>query len=321
MLGVFRKKEGLFKANEGVTKMKGALAICLFIGLSLCMGCAKGIRYQMAAAQAQKVTVQGLEPNDKIIEVFDNYNGTISTGTWMWMVINKGKDYKIGKIDLIKGQVSDIQPLTTYNPSKPLYWTKFNENKMGGGEACVGACMSTTAFGGTVEKWGFDMEKEFWGDPDHLVAISYQYAKKESTHGSQYYSYTKTESQSGARQRFTKGETIVDIDKCIGYSDTFALKTYPRARYYPISPNIYIGCQPNMMKDTTIVDLFVYDTNSKESWGADMDFEKGNYYVDGAVTPDCSTACLIFGQPGNYSVLQYKPKEVIKAIKMFKTIQ
>ncbi len=76
-----------------------------------------------------------------------------------------------------------------------------------------------------------------------------------------------------------------------------------------------------MPKDTTVVDLFVYDTNSKEAWGADMDFEKGNYYVDGAVTPDYSMGYIIVGQPGNYSVSQYKMKEIVKAIKTFKTIQ
>lgn len=301
-------------------KMKGALMLCLLISLALCMGCKKGVRYQMMAPKSETVALQGLEPKDKIIEVFDNYNGVIAKDTWMWMVIKREKEYNICKADLAKGQVSDIQLLTTYNPNQPLYWTKFSETKMGSGEACMGACLSATAFGGTVEKWGFDGEKEFWGDPNHLVAISYQYVRKESTHGYQY-SYTVSSEDSGARQRFTKGDIIIDIDKSHGYAHAFGEKIHHKARYYPLSTNIYIGFQPNSLKNVEIVDLFVYDIGVKESWGADMDFEKGSYYVDTAVLPDSSAVCIIVGQSGNYTIKQYKINEVVKAIKMFKVIQ
>ncbi|MBI4726547.1 hypothetical protein HY768_04880 [candidate division TA06 bacterium] len=300
--------------------MKRTLAICLLIGLTLCLGCATiSVRYQMTAPQPQTVTVQGLDPKDKIIEVFDNYQSTVATGTWMWMVLKRGNAYNLCKIDLVGGRVSDIQPLTTYNPAQPFYWTKFAETKMGGGAACVGACMSATPCGGTTNKWGFEIEKQFWGSTNHSVSISYQYSEKSSSDFGQ--SYRASEWQAGFRESFAKGDTIVDIGKYNGYSNTYLLKTHPKARYYPLFANVYIGFQPNSMKDVAIVDMFIYDIVQKEAWGADLDFGKGSFYVDGAVTPDYSTACLIIGQPGNYTIRQYKPNELMRAIKMFKTIQ
>src|SRR3989304_10598046 len=299
--------------------------VVIFIFL-LQFGCgAKMVRYVMDEPTFSDNDIQGISTSDEIIEISDTYKGKTNSDDSFWIVVKKDGTYHLGKLNVETREIKDLNPMSEddYGEANSIYWDSFVEENLGAGGACIGACVSETPFGGTTDKYGLNAEKNIWGNPDNKVKVSYQYVKERSST-----SYSTTTSwQSGATQTFSKGENVVTINISDGYVHAFDLRAGKYARYYPIENNNYLGLQADKTRTVGIVNVFTYILNfddesaNQKSFGATLENLPGNY-IDGCVTKDGKTVCIIIDKPdGSYLLRKTPTKEIVKNLKMFRTIQ
>ncbi len=309
-------------------KMKKNLLNCIFLAAAFVyFGCGSaGVRYVMDEPAFSDVTVRGLNEGDKIIEVSDAYKGKINDENTFWCVIERDGNYQLGKLNIATGEIKDLNPMAEdeYGEHKSIYWDSFNEENLGGGEACMGSLLAATPCGGTISKYGLNAQKRMWGDPDNTIKVSYQYEAKQSTSSN----YTTTSWQSAGTQTFSRGDKVVTINVFDGYGSAYNLQTGKYARFYPIDENNYLGFQAEKIRDADMVNVFAYILNfndeaaNQKSFGAGLERLPGTY-IDGCATKDGKTACLILRDvnSGNYIIKKGPTKEYIKNVKMLRAIQ
>jgi hypothetical protein len=307
--------------------MKKSVLIWAAIIVSILqVGCgANLVRYVMDEPPFTDIEVKGIDNEDQIIEVSDAYKNQVNDDGTFWCVVYKDGNYQLGKLNVETGEIKDLSPLseTDYSEEQSIYWDSFNEEGMGGGEACIGACLSQTAFGGTTDKYGLNAQKNIWGNPENTVKVSYQYTQEQST--STY--YTTTSWQSGATQTFSKNDKVATINVSDGYVHAFNLRAGKYARYYPIDDNNYLGLQEqnkdgeNMLYVITYLLNFNDESANQKSFGARLENLDG-IYVDGCVTRDGKIACIILKKGyDKYIIQRANTKDLVKNVKMFRTIQ
>lgn len=271
-------------------------------------------RYSMKEPEFKDVQVMGLDPKNEIVEATDIYNNQTAGDNVYWLVVKQDKKYHIGHLDISSGVVTNMQPLDTYSPEKPLYWTKLAEAKMSGGSQLLGACMSQTAFGGTTEDYSFIAEKYFGGDEQHRVHI--EYSLKES--GSASWNEKRTEKSWAGRLKFLFGDNTMEPLSIYGHQDIFTPNSNVlRSRYYPIGERQYLSVQPEEPKGASRIAIIYFDLGrDKSSWGAQYSLPKK--YVDCCVSKDGKIINFIMGKEGNYFMRQYTPTSIIANVKALK---
>jgi len=302
------------------TKILFVIVVLFFM-----IGCAPSIvRFKMEEPIVQReVRVRGLESNDKIVEISDAYKGQYDQEGNFWVVISRKSNFFIGEIDFNSGNVTNLKVLDNYDSGYTIYWDKLNETKMGEGEKLGRSCLTGCCMGVPIktDEYGFDAEKSFWGDKNHRIQISWQWAQISRSHqyGTEYRRHGKIS------QKFLKGDNVASINEnnSFGYFSNYDVRgNIKKFRFYPAGDDIYIGAQPSPPLEEIIkVDFFAYDLKTSSSYGADMDFLEPNYYVDTGVNRDGNLVSIITGSPGNYLIRQFSAKDFIKAIKLFKASQ
>ncbi|RMF54404.1 MAG: hypothetical protein D6748_16460 [Calditrichaeota bacterium] len=292
------------------------VGITIATAILLVYGCSSSlIRYVITEPPVEaEIDIKGLEPKDKIIEVSDVYNGSYCAGDTFWVVVKRKKKYLLGKIDIRSGNVNHLVPMEAYDPRHPIYWTTLEENQMGFMGKVKGSFLARMTGNGTTDKYGFEAEKVFWGEQNHLVSITYQWKKNEDKMIDIAYE------NSASTQRFLIGNDVIDMLASHGYNWAFfRTGNVRKCRFYPAGDNTYLGIEPNTLEDTYVVTFVVFDTQLKESWGADLDFRVP--YVDGAVTRDEQLVGIVVGKPGSYSIKQYPVQSFVRNVKLHKAIQ
>lgn len=271
--------------------------------------------YVMKEPEFKDVVITGLSKGTNIIEVSDIYDNQLSKNNSYWIVVRSEKKYQIGKIDMVSGAVTDLKPLDVYSNDKPLYWTNLNENKMSTGAKLLGACMSSTAIGGTKEDYSFIAEKYFDNNDQHLVHV--EYSIKESGRKDLYGGGTE-EITWGRKLKFLIGDKILEPLSEFGHIHIFSSnRNILKSRFYPIGERQYISIQPNEPKGTNKIAIIYYDLGrDKSSWGAQYKLPKN--YVDCCVSQDGKIVGIIIGKEGNYILRQYSSENMIKNVKALK---
>lgn len=306
--------------------MKNSILFFVITISVLQFGCgAKMVRYIMDEPTFQEIDIAGIDKRDEIIEMSDSYKGKINSDGSFWIVVKKDGAYNLGKINVETGEIKDLNPMKDdeYSEDKSIYWDSFIEENLGAGGACIGSCLAQTPFGGTTDKYGLNAEKNIWGNSDNKVKVSYQYVQERSST-----SYSTTTSwQSGATQTFSREDNVVTINISDGYVHAFPLRAGKYARYYPIDDNNYLGLQADKLRTEKNINVFNYILNFKDeaanqkSFGATIENLPGNY-IDGCVTKDGKSVCIIVDKPdGSYLIRKTPTKEIVKNLKMFRTIQ
>ena len=281
------------------------------------MGCgASQIYYEFdKPSPEQVVPVQALKKSEAIIELTDFYNGVSADSNYLFVLVNSGSKYKIGKLDMLSGSISDLKDVQNYNEEKSIYWDKLKITDEGGNVFQI--CLSLTMIGGTTEDYRFVAEKKFLGNDTHKVIVSYRYTEEHSE--SSYSSRTAWQYKTG--QQFVNGDIVEDINDFSGSYQSFNLEdNVKKSRYYPVTENLYIGMQPRDAEATNEVTFFNYDLSTKKSWGARTFFNK-DLYVDGGVIKNGTLLCIITGRTGNYSINIYPTKTFLNQIKMLRASQ
>ncbi len=300
----------------------GFLVLLAFMLLSGC-GASKGVVYEMTEPTPEPVGIKGLSSDDQIVEMVDYANGKAAERNQLLVVVKRDREYHLGSLDFTSGTVSNLTPLQQYDPQHPLYWQKLEEEELSGLGKCWGTCMSATAIGGTTEKYGFYAEKEFWGDKDHKVTISYQFKKEEETRSGWYTSTTYTTTQAKATEKFIMGDKVEEANQVSGYWGNFRSNGNVRkARYYPVgSEDYYFGAQPDLPEQSEFVRFFVYYPNNNNMSGAQADYRSSKPYVDAGVIRSGALVGIIVGKPGEYMLKRFSAPDFAKAIKLHRAVQ
>ena len=268
-------------------------------------------RYSMKEPEFKDIQITGLGPDNEIVEATDVYNNQSAGDNAGWLVMKQGKQYQVGILDIATGSVSNLQPLDTYSPDKPLYWTKLTENKMSGGSKCLGACMSQTAFGGTTEDYSFIAEKYFWGNDQHRVHLEYSLKKSASAS----FGSTSTSTETGGRLKFLQGDNTMEPLSIYGHQDIFATNSNVlKSRYYPIGEKQYLSVQPEEPRGASRIAIIYFDLGSeKSSWGAQYSIPER--YVDCCISKDGKIIEVIMGKEGRYTLRRYTQESINPNVK------
>jgi hypothetical protein len=246
--------------------------------------------------------IQGLLPEDVILEMSDVYRERSYDPTFFWIRLVRHDSLFIGKLDWMSAQVYEVD--TTSGPS--MYWTSISEKYMGTGAKLMAGALSQLA--ATIQQPGsvttdyymFTAAKCFRGDTSHAAHVSFN--SREETYGIS--GKPTATSQTKFSEVFIWQNRKYETVRSSGdYKRSFAPGTGRKRRYYLLNDTTCLSIQPVVEGLAHVVTFTVYHLLSQQSYGAHMSGYQS--HVDAGVTSDARHLVTLVGSPGAYFVKSY----------------
>jgi hypothetical protein len=294
------------------------LGVLLLISIQfMFVGCGS-TEYFFNEPKSNDVSITGVDKSDEILEISDSYKENYTDGKDFWIVINRGSQTYLGKIDFTSGTVSNLTVLNDYDiDKKSIYWSLYDEDYHGVGQKILNFLSPDNS-----RKWYvFSGGKNVWGDSKKQ--IFYGYAWNDNSKVVSENVKFKTISNSEDRiiyTTFQNEDQTIFITKTYGYSYFIddGNHTGKKCRIYKVNNNTFIGMQPSDLTACDAICFFTYELNNQTGFGTsygakvkDLD----GYYIDAAIDKEGKQIGVIYMRAGKYTLKKYDAMEFAKSIK------
>lgn len=109
-----------------------------------------------------------------------------------------------------KKSISLLEETSSEERYANLFWDEQNEETMGAGAACTGACLAATPCGGTTDQYGLTLQKQLSDGALFRFSCFTETQRSQTGFGAQTISRTATSNKESIL--YKKGDTIVDAN-------------------------------------------------------------------------------------------------------------
>lgn len=109
-----------------------------------------------------------------------------------------------------KNKISLIEETSSEERYANLFWDEQNEETMGAGTACIGACMAATPCGGTTDQYGLTLSKQLSDGAIFKFSCFTETERSQIGLGAQ--TMTRTATSNKESIIYKKGDTIIDAN-------------------------------------------------------------------------------------------------------------
>lgn len=295
-------------------------------------GCGSSLRlqYTVDPPLPDESIIRGLNAKDKIIEIFDAYNGRPVRDGRLWMVVQRGKAFALGELDLGSGKVKLVKRLRVYDHDSTLYWTAFREKRIGVGKRLLGSLAGALGGEGTTDAYNASARKVFWGIRGNYAVITYGF---ERTHQTNLLAATATNgdlevTNTNANllgQTFISGGDSFNIVNTEGFrmvvqwDSQKGKSNMKRSRYYPTQKmGYFMSFHPDLYKKK-VVYFCAHELKTETVWAAGLVFPEE--FIDAGITKDGAWLGVVTGKPGQYILRRYAALDFIDGVQNFKIRQ